>query len=165
MNRHGPGLLGDFVIVSSRRKELIVSSWTRESSRASNIQCSATFSYALFTNGSLACAARCLASSAFRRQVSISDDIGGGSSNAPNQAAGAALANGHDRRAVARERHGLFRCGASAAAHVRRPSIQNIRERNSDHVPPGPNTRTLNIQPLGQFRPAPPLSVSPSHIA
>jgi hypothetical protein len=75
---------------SSRRREFIVSSWTRESSRASNIQCSANFSYALFTNGSLACAARCLASSAFRRQVSISDDIGGGSSNAPNQAASAA---------------------------------------------------------------------------
>jgi hypothetical protein len=41
-----------------------------------------------------------------------------------------------DRRAVARERHGLFRCGAFAAARVRRPSIQNIR-RYSDH-PPGP---------------------------
>jgi hypothetical protein len=40
-----------------------------------------------------------------------------------------------DRRAVARERHGLFRRGAFAAAHVRRPSIQNIRERHSDHVP------------------------------
>ena len=50
----------------------------RESSRASNIQCSATFSYALFTNGSLACAAPCLASSAFRRQSTISDDIRGG---------------------------------------------------------------------------------------
>jgi hypothetical protein len=36
---------------------------------------------------------------------------------------------------------------------VRRPSIQNIRERYSDHVPPGPNTWTLNIQPLGQFLP------------
>jgi hypothetical protein len=59
----------------------------------------------------------------------------------------------NDRRAVARERHGLFRCGASAAARVRRPSIQNIRERYSDHVPPGPNIWTLNIQPLGQFRP------------
>jgi hypothetical protein len=58
-----------------------------------------------------------------------------------------------DRRAVARERHGLFRCGAFAAARVRRPSIQNIRERYSDHVPPGPNTWTLNILPLGQFRP------------
>jgi hypothetical protein len=33
----------------------------------------------------------------------------------------------------------LFRCGASAAARVQRPSIQNIRERYSDHVPPGPN--------------------------
>ena len=40
-----------------------------------------------------------------------------------------------DRRAVARERHGLFRCGAFAAARVRRPSIQNIRERYSDHSP------------------------------
>jgi hypothetical protein len=58
-----------------------------------------------------------------------------------------------DRQAVARERHGLFRCGAFAAARVRRPSIQNIRERYSDHVPPGPNTWTLNILPLGQFRP------------
>jgi hypothetical protein len=46
---------------------------------------------------------------------------------------------------------------AFAAARVRRPSIQNIRKRNSDHVPPGPNTRTLNIQPLDQFRPAPSL--------
>ena len=44
-----------------------------------HIQCSATFSYALFTNGSVACAARCLASSAFFRQVSLSDDIRGGS--------------------------------------------------------------------------------------
>src|SRR5262249_41064077 len=34
-----------------------------------------------------------------------------------------------DRRAVARERPGLFRCGTFAAARVRRPSIQNIRER------------------------------------
>src|SRR5262245_58667417 len=29
-----------------------------------------------------------------------------------------------DRRAVARERHGLFRCGAFSAARTRRPSIQ-----------------------------------------
>src|SRR5260370_31842639 len=58
-----------------------------------------------------------------------------------------------DRRAVARERHSLFRSGAFAAARMRRPSIQNIRERYSDHVPPGPNTWTLNIQPLGRFRP------------
>ena len=58
-----------------------------------------------------------------------------------------------DQRAVARERHGLFRCDVCAAARVRRLSIQNIRERYSDHVPPGPNTWTLNIQPLDQFRP------------
>ena len=60
----------------------------RDSSRASDFQCSATFSYALWMDGSVACAARRLASSAFRRQVSVSDDIRGGSSNAPNQAAG-----------------------------------------------------------------------------
>src|SRR5215831_1320757 len=42
----------------------------------------------------------------------------------------------NDRRAIARERHGLFRCGAFVAARVRRPSIQRIRERCSDHVPP-----------------------------
>ena len=53
-----------------------------------------------------------------------------------------------DRRAVARERS-----LAPLQQPGRRPSIQNIRERYSDHVPPGPNTRTLNIQPLGQFRP------------
>ncbi len=47
----------------------------RDSSCASNFQCSATFSYALFMNGSLACAARCLASSAFRRKSTLSDDI------------------------------------------------------------------------------------------
>jgi hypothetical protein len=52
---------------------------------------SSSLRYALFTNGSLACAARCLAWSAFRRQVSLSDDIRGGSSNAPNQPASAAL--------------------------------------------------------------------------
>jgi hypothetical protein len=31
--------------------------------------------------------------------------------------------------------------------------------------PPAPNTWTLNILPLGQFRPAPRLSVNPIHIA
>jgi hypothetical protein len=40
-----------------------------------------------------------------------------------------------DRQAVAWERHGLFRCGAFAAASERRPSIQHIRERYSNHVP------------------------------
>jgi hypothetical protein len=54
---------------------------------------SATFSYALLMDGSIACAARCLASSALRRQVSLSNDIRGGSSNAPNQVASAALVN------------------------------------------------------------------------
>jgi hypothetical protein len=32
-------------------------------------------------------------------------------------------------------------------------------------IPPGPETWRLNILPLGQFRPAPRLSVSPIHIA
>src|SRR5262249_9148867 len=36
-------------------------------------------------DGSVACAAHCLASPAFRRQMSLSDDIRGGSSNAPNR--------------------------------------------------------------------------------
>jgi hypothetical protein len=77
-----PRLLGVFVI--------FFVAW-RDSSWASNIQYSATFSHALLMNGSLACAARCLASSALRRQVSLSDDLRGRSSDAPNQAASAAL--------------------------------------------------------------------------
>src|SRR5262249_55187530 len=45
----------------------------------------------------------------------------------------------------------------SAVALSQRPGCdahqsKNIRERYSDRVPPGPNTWTLNIQPLGQFR-------------
>src|SRR5262249_4974118 len=52
-------------------------------------------------DGSVACAARCLASSALRRQVSLSDDIRGGSSNAPNQASSAALVSWSTRRAAA----------------------------------------------------------------
>jgi hypothetical protein len=48
----------------------------------------------------------------------------------------------------------------AAMLRVRRPSIQNIRKRYSDRVPPGPNTWTLNILPLGQF----PRTVSPIHI-
>src|SRR5262249_14726414 len=64
---------------------LFFSRLMRDSSRASNFQCSATLSYALLMDGSVACVARCLASSAFRRQVSLSDDIRGGSSNASNQ--------------------------------------------------------------------------------
>src|SRR5215831_18020908 len=64
---------------------LFFSAATRDSSRASSIQCSATFSYALLMDGSVACAARCLASSAFRRQASLSDDIRGDSSDAPNR--------------------------------------------------------------------------------
>src|SRR5262245_50763642 len=45
----GTCLLGVFVIFSL---------WRRESSRASNIQCSAILSYALLMSGSVACAAR-----------------------------------------------------------------------------------------------------------
>jgi hypothetical protein len=48
----------------------------------------------------------------------------------------------------------------AAMLRVRRPSIQNIRKRYSDRVPPGPNTWTLNILPLGQF----PRTVSPIHV-
>ena len=35
----------------------------------------------------------------------------------------------------------------------KRCSVARRTKRYSDHVPPGPNTWTLNIQPLGQFRP------------
>jgi hypothetical protein len=72
-----PSRLGVFAIFFSSRTDRRKSNW------ASTIQYSATFSYALLKNGSLACAARCLASSALRRQVSLSDDIRGGSANAP----------------------------------------------------------------------------------
>ena len=43
-----------------------------------------------------------------------------------------------------------FSAVAPSQRPVRRSSIQNIRER---YVPPGPNTWTLNIQPLGRFHP------------
>src|SRR5262249_60610258 len=62
-----------------------ISAATRESRWASSIQCSATLSYGLLMDGSVACVASRLASSALRRQMSLSDDIRGGSSNAPNQ--------------------------------------------------------------------------------
>ena len=67
---------------ASSHSSLFPSVATRDSSRASSIQCSATFSYALLMDGSVACAARFLASSAFRRQASLSDDMRGGSSPA-----------------------------------------------------------------------------------
>jgi hypothetical protein len=73
-HRASPTALGYFF--SSRRTDRRDSSW------ASTIQCSATFSYALLKNDSLACAARCWASCARRRQRSLSDDIRDGSSNA-----------------------------------------------------------------------------------
>src|SRR5262249_42079484 len=41
----------------------------------------------------------------------------------------------------ARERHGLFRCGAFRAARIRRPSIQY----SGVVFPPGPNSWPLNI--------------------
>ena len=85
-------------VLTCYASSLLSSSPTKDSSRASNIQCSATFSYALFMKGSVACAARCLASSAFRRQASRCDDIRGPSSNAPNQAASRCVGSGgHDR--------------------------------------------------------------------
>ena len=52
----------------------------------------------------------------------------------------------------AQARHSLFRCGAFAPARVQRPSIQ-IFGSGIPIIPPGPNTWTLNILPLGQFRP------------
>src|SRR5215467_14420433 len=76
---------GRAVSFFAKVSSLFFSAATRDSSWASSIQCSATFSYALLMDGSVACVARRLASSAFRRQVSLSDDIRGGSSNAPNQ--------------------------------------------------------------------------------
>ena len=110
--RQGPGLLGVFAIFLSRRRD---SNW------ASNIQYSATFWYALFMNGSLGGAARCLASSAFRRQVSLSDDIGGGSSNAPNQAASAALVS-WSRRA---QQTALWQVPARRASHRRAGALRD----------------------------------------
>jgi len=65
----------------------------------------------------------------------------------------------------ARERHGLFRCGAFQAARIRRPSIQYSRV----VLPPGPNSWPLNIEPLVQFPPhcdfLLTLSTSPSSVA
>jgi hypothetical protein len=59
-----------------------------------------------------------------------------------------------DRRALARERHGLFCCGAFAAAR-RCPSIQY----SGVVLPPGPNSWSLNIPADCRFQPAPRLSV------
>jgi len=47
----------------------------------------------------------------------------------------------------------ILRRGAERAEITVEQVLREFRERYSDHVPPGPNTRTLNIQPLGQFRP------------
>jgi hypothetical protein len=52
----------------------------------------------------------------------------------------------------AQGRHSLLPCGAFAAARVRCPSIQ-IFGNGIPIMSPGQNTWTLNIQPLGQFRP------------
>src|SRR5215470_4772435 len=53
----------------------------------------------------------------------------------------------------AQGRHSLFRCGAPS----QRPVCDAHQSKYSEAVfrscPPGPNTWTLNIQPLGQFRP------------
>src|SRR5262249_40048215 len=48
---------------------------------------------------------------------------------------------------------------------VRPPSIQNIRERHSDHVPPGPNTWTLNIQAAWSVPHPRDFLLGPIHIA
>src|SRR5260221_11743222 len=55
----------------------------------------------------------------------------------------------------ARERHGLFRCGAFQAARIRRPSIQYSRV----VLPPGPNSAPLNIPAACSVPPALRLSV------
>jgi hypothetical protein len=65
-----------------------------------------------------------------------------------------------DRRAVARERP-LWRLRSGQRdAHQSKTFGSGI-----PIIPPAPNTWTLNILPLGQFRPAPRLSVKPIHIA
>jgi hypothetical protein len=58
-----------------------------------------------------------------------------------------------DRRAVARERHGLFRCGTFRSGPCATPISPKYSGAVFRSCPPGPNTWTLNIQPLGQFRP------------
>jgi hypothetical protein len=55
----------------------------------------------------------------------------------------------------ARERHGLFRCGAFQAARIRRPSIQYSRV----VLPPAPNSWPLNIPAACSVPPALRLSV------
>src|SRR5262249_13482060 len=52
----------------------------------------------------------------------------------------------------AQGRHSLFRCGASQRP-VRDAHQSEYSETVFRSCPPGPNTWTLNIQPLGQFRP------------
>src|SRR5215831_15135231 len=51
----------------------------------------------------------------------------------------------------ARERHGLFRCGAFRAARIRRPSIQY----SGVVFPPGPNSWPLNIASACSVPPTP----------
>jgi hypothetical protein len=109
LHRHGPGLLVGLVIVSS---------WRRDSSRASNIQYSAIFSYALFMDGSLACAARCLASSALRRQVSLSDDIRGGSLNAPEPSGKCGLHGRSESPNPTNNRHAFYANNAAATSTI-----------------------------------------------
>jgi hypothetical protein len=73
--------------------------------------------------------------------------------SAPQNGLSAAKRRGaQDRRALLRNGT-AFSAVAPSQRPVRRPSIQNIRERYFDHIPPGPNTWTLNIQPLGRFHP------------
>jgi hypothetical protein len=60
--------------------------------------------------------------------------------------------------------HGLFRYGAFAAARVRRPSIQNIRERYFNDVPRARISGRLTSSRLVSSA-APRLSVSLIHIA
>jgi hypothetical protein len=70
--------------------------------------------------------------------------------SAPQNRLSAETKEGIGSTGVAQERHGLFRCGAFAAAcatHI------DPKYSGAVCVPPGPNTWTLNIQPLGRFHP------------
>jgi hypothetical protein len=117
LHRHGPGLLVGLVIVSS---------WRRDSSRASNIQYSAIFSYALFMDGSLACAARCLASSALRRQVSLSDDIRGGSLNAPEPSGKCGLHGRSESPNPTNSRHAFYANNVAATSTIAKTNAHSI---------------------------------------
>ena len=83
--------------------------------------------------------------------------------SAPQNRLSAETKEGIGSRGVAQERHGLFRSGAFAAARVRRPSIQNIRERYSDHPPARIPARLTSSRLVSSA--APRLFCLPMHVA